>query len=42
MIITRQKYLDMLVATEFRGRGQEIRIWPLSFSEYYGAVGGER
>lgn len=42
MIITRQKYLDMLVVTEFRGRGQEIRIWPLSFSEYYGAVGGER
>ena len=50
MIITRQKYLDMLVAGQGNGlvkivtggRGQEIRIWPLSFSEYYGAVGGER
>ncbi len=36
------KLLSKDVVTEFRGRGQEIRIWPLSFSEYYGAVGGER
>ena len=36
------KFLSRDVVTEFRGRGQEIRIWPLSFSEYYGAVGGER
>lgn len=36
------KFLSQDVVTEFRGRGQEIRIWPLSFSEYYGAVGGER
>ena len=36
------KFLSKNVVTEFRGRGQEIRIWPLSFSEYYGAVGGER
>lgn len=36
------KFLSKDVVTEFRGRGQEIRIWPLSFSEYYGAVGGER
>ena len=35
------KFLSKDVVTEFRGRGQEIRIWPLSFSEYYGAVGGE-
>lgn len=36
------KFLSKDVVTEFRGRGQEIRIWPLSFSEYYGAAGGER
>ncbi len=36
------KFLSKDVVTEFRGRGQEIRIWPLSYSEYYGAVGGER
>ena len=36
------KFLSKDVVTEFRGRGQEIRIWPLSFSEYYGAEGGER
>lgn len=36
------KFLSKDVVTEFRGRGQEIRIWPLSFSEYYCAVGGER
>lgn len=36
------KFLSKDVVTEFRGRGQEIRIWPLSFSEYYDAVGGER
>lgn len=36
------KFLSKDVVTEFRGRGQEIRIWPLSFSEYYGAVEGER
>lgn len=36
------KFLSKDVVTEFRGRGQEIRIWPLSFSEYYGTVGGER
>lgn len=35
------KFLSKDVVTEFRGRGQEIRVWPLSFSEYYGAVGGE-
>ena len=27
--------------TEFRGRGDEIRIYPLSFSEFYAARGGE-
>ena len=36
------KFLSTDVVTEFRGRGDEIRIWPLSFREYYEGVGGER
>ena len=36
------RFLSKDVVTEFRGRGQEIRIWPLSFSEYYNTVGEER
>lgn len=36
------KFLSKDVITEFRGRGWEIRIHPLSFSEYYEAVGGEK
>lgn len=34
------RFLSKDIATEFRGRGQEIHIYPLSFSEYYTAVGG--
>ena len=34
------KFLSSDVVTEFRGRGWEIRLHPLSFSEYYEAVGG--
>ena len=30
------------VLTQFRDRGDEIRIHPLSFSEYYAAKGGDR
>ena len=29
------RFLSKDVITEFRGRGWEIRIHPLSFSEYY-------
>lgn len=36
------KFLSKDVVTEFRGRGDEIRVWPLSFAEYYDAVGGDR
>lgn len=36
------KFLSKDVITEFRGRGWEIRIHPLSFAEYYEAVGGEK
>ncbi len=34
------KFLSKDVATEFRGRGDEIHIYPLSFSEYYSALSG--
>jgi len=36
------RMLSTDVLTEFRGRGDEIRIHPLSFFEYYSAVGGDR
>ena len=36
------KFLSKDVITEFRGRGWEIRIHPLSFAEYYKTVGGEK
>ena len=36
------KFLSKDVITEFRGRGWEIRVRPLSFSEYYEVVGGEK
>jgi len=36
------KMLSKDILTEFRGRSDEIRVHPLSFSEYYGAVGGDK
>ena len=36
------KFLSKDVITEFRGRGWEIRVRPLSFSEYYAGVGGDK
>lgn len=36
------RFLSSDVATEFRGRGDEIRLSPLSFSEYYEAFGGDK
>ena len=35
------KFLSKDVITEFRGRGWEIRVRPLSFSEYYQDIGGD-
>ena len=35
------KGLSKDVATEFRGRATQIHIFPLSFSEYYQAIGGD-
>lgn len=36
------KFLSSDIATEFRGRGDEIRIHPLSFAEYMSACGNDR
>lgn len=35
------KFLSSDVVTEFRGRGDEIRVYPLNFSEFYSAYGGD-
>ncbi|EEZ90921.1 hypothetical protein HMPREF0578_1924 [Mobiluncus mulieris 28-1] len=35
------RFLSTDVITEFRGRGDEIRVHPLSFSEYHQALGGD-
>ena len=36
------KFLSKDVVTEFRGRGDEIHLFPLSFAEYYAAIGGDK
>lgn len=36
------KFLSTDILTEFRGRGDEIRVYPLSFSEFYSARGGDK
>lgn len=36
------KMLSSDILTEFRGKGDEIRVHPLSFSEFYGAYSGDK
>lgn len=36
------KMLSSDILTEFRGRSDEIRVHPLSFSEYYSAIGKDK
>lgn len=36
------KMLSSDILTEFRGRSDEIKVHPLSFAEYYSAVGGDK
>ena len=38
VIGSNSKFLSTDILTEFRGRGDEIRIYPLSFSEYYSSL----
>lgn len=36
------KLLSKDVMTEFRGRGDEVRIYPLTFKEFYAYTGGDK
>ena len=36
------KFLSKDILTEFEGRGDEIHVFPLSFSEYYAYKGGDK
>lgn len=36
------KFLSTDIITEFRGRGDEVRVFPLSFSEYLDAFGDDK
>lgn len=36
------KFLSSDIITEFRGRSDEIRVYPLTFKEYYEGLGGDR
>lgn len=36
------KFLSSDIITEFRGRGDEVRIFPLSFKEFYNAYQGDK
>lgn len=36
------KFLSSDIITEFRGRGDQVRVFPLSFSEFAGAFDGDR
>ncbi len=35
------KFLSKDIITEFRGRGDEVHVYPLTFAEFYEAVGGD-
>ncbi len=36
------KFLSSDVITEFRGRGDEVNVYPLSFEEFFGAYNGTK
>ena len=41
VIGSNSKFLSSDIVTEFRGRGDEIRIYPLSFAEFYSVYDGD-
>lgn len=36
------KFLSKDIITEFRGRGDQIHLYPLSFKEFYSLIGGDK
>lgn len=36
------KFLSTDVRTEFRGRGDEVRVYPLTFAEFFSVYGGDK
>jgi predicted AAA+ superfamily ATPase len=36
------KFLSTDIITEFRGRGDEIRVYPFNFAEFYSVTGGDK
>lgn len=36
------KFLSQDIITEFRGRGDEVRLWPLSFAEFMSVYAGDK
>jgi predicted AAA+ superfamily ATPase len=36
------KFLSTDIITEFRGRGDEIRVYPFNFAEFYSVIGGDK
>ena len=40
VIGSNSKFLSSDIVTEFRGRGDEIKVYPLTFSEFYSVYGG--
>ena len=40
--VSNSHFLSTDISTEFRGRGENIHVNPLSFAEFYSAIGGDK